>query len=142
MPSTCSALSPNNRAITPLLLVHSWGSLSGERVIPQYSSKRVAPRLKTVPFGALPPDKAFDTNGLLTKLDARGATAGIPPRAVRKHQGACDREAYKWRHLMENVFASTKESRGGATRYDKTDTAMPHTGTRPSLMAPYGTGIM
>ena len=33
MPSTCSALSPNNWAITHLLLVLSWGSLSAEGVI-------------------------------------------------------------------------------------------------------------
>lgn len=27
----------------------------------------------------------------------------------------------KWRHQIENVFASLKESRAAATRYDKTD---------------------
>ncbi len=34
MQATCSALSPNNWAIAHLLLVLSWGSLSGERIIP------------------------------------------------------------------------------------------------------------
>ncbi len=38
MPSTCSVLSPNNWAITHLLLVLSWGSLSAERVIPHIMS--------------------------------------------------------------------------------------------------------
>ncbi len=98
-------------------LVAGWATLIGFGfpLLPgqTYSSKGVAPLLKTVPFGALLADKAFDTNGLLTKLDARGATAGILPRASRKHQRACDREADKGRHLMENVFASTKEYRGG-----------------------------
>ena len=36
MRATCSALSPNNWAITHLLLVLSWGSFSAERIIPQY----------------------------------------------------------------------------------------------------------
>ncbi len=34
MPSTCSVLIPNNGAITHLLLMLSWGHLSGERIIP------------------------------------------------------------------------------------------------------------
>ncbi len=102
-----------------------------------YSSKGVAPLLKTVPFGVLLADKAFDTNGLLTKLDARGATAGIPPRASRKHQRACDREAYKWRHLDGECLCQHQGAPGRATRYDKTDTAMLRTGTRPSLVTPY-----
>ena len=34
MRSTCSVLSPNNWAITHLLLVLSWGSLSAEKIIP------------------------------------------------------------------------------------------------------------
>ena len=38
MRSTCSALSPNNWAITHLLLVLSWVSLSGERIIPHVMS--------------------------------------------------------------------------------------------------------
>ena len=54
-------------------------------------------------------------------LDARGATAVIPPKANRKHQRDYDAEAYKWRHLVENYFAKIKEFRGIATRYDKTD---------------------
>ena len=30
---------------------------------------------------------------------------------------------YRWRHLIENIFAKLKEFRAVATRYDKTDTS-------------------
>ena len=40
-----------------------------------------------------------------------------------------DKEAYQWRHQMENCVARIKAYRGGATRYDKTTAAMPRTGT-------------
>ena len=44
MPSTCSALSPNNWAITHLLLVLSWGSLSAQRVRTHNQKMAVAAR--------------------------------------------------------------------------------------------------
>jgi len=86
-----------------------------------HDMKGVAPLIRNVSFGALLADKAFDTNWLLEDLDARGATAVIPPKANRKHQRGYDADAYKWRHLVENFFAKIKEFRGIATRYDKTD---------------------
>ncbi len=45
----------------------------------------------------------------------------IPPTSNRRHQRADDADVCKWRHLIENHFAKTKEFRGMATRYDKTD---------------------
>jgi transposase len=83
----------------------------------------VAPLIKDVPLGALLADKAFDANWLLAELDRRGATAVIPPKSNRKVQRDYDEEVYKWRHLVENYFAKTKEFRGIATRYDKTDSS-------------------
>ena len=77
-----------------------------------YSSKGVAPLLKTVAFGALLADKAFDTNGLVTKLDARSNSRHPAKGQAANTRGPCNREAYKCRHLIENVFASTKEYRG------------------------------
>lgn len=41
-------------------------------------------------------------------------------KANRKEQRAYDREACTWRHRIENFFASGKEYRGSATRYDNT----------------------
>lgn len=83
--------------------------------------KGVAPLIKGVSFDALLADKAFDADWLLQDLDARGATAVIPPKANRKIQRDFDAEIYKWRHLVENYFAKVKEFRAIATRYDKTD---------------------
>ena len=83
----------------------------------------VPPLIEGVAFGALLGDKAFDVDWLRAELDARGAVAVIPPRAGRKTLIACDREMYRWRHLIENFFAKLKEFRAVATRYDKTDTS-------------------
>jgi transposase len=33
----------------------------------------------------------------------------------------CDQDMYRWRHLIENTFATLKEFRAAATRHDKTD---------------------
>ena len=72
-------------------------------------------------FEAFLADNAFDVDWLLKDLDASGATAVIPPKANRKIQRDYDKEAYKWRHLVENDFTKIKKFRGIATRYDKTD---------------------
>ena len=56
-------------------------------------------------------------------LDARGATAVIPPKASRKGRFDFDCDMYRWRHLIETTFAKLKEFRAVATRYDKTDTS-------------------
>ncbi len=103
-------------------LVDGLGALTGFPLLSgqTHHSKGVIPWITSVPFGALLAGKAFDTDWLLTVLDARGAATGIPP-ASRKHRRAYAKEACKWRPLMENFFARTKEDRGSATRYDKTD---------------------
>ena len=79
--------------------------------------------VEDVSFGALLADKAFDADWLLADLNDRGAAAVIPPKSNRKIQRDFDREAYRWRHLVENYFARIKEFRGIATRYDKTDSS-------------------
>ncbi len=106
-----------------MALVDGLGALIGFPLLSgqTHDSKGVMAWITSVPFGALLAGKAFDTDWLLTALDARGATTGIPPRASRKHRRGYTKEAYKWRPLMENFFARTKEDRGSATRYDKTD---------------------
>ena len=57
-------------------------------------------------------NKAFDADWLLHDLDARGATAVIPPKANRKIQHDYDAEVCKWRHLVANYFAKIKEFKG------------------------------
>ena len=83
----------------------------------------VASLIEGIVFGALLGDKAFDADWLRTELDARGAAAVIPPKASRKAVIPCDQAMYRWRHLIENLFAKLKEFRAVATRYDKTDTS-------------------
>ena len=82
--------------------------------------KGVAPLIEGVDFDALLADKAFDADWLLAELDARGATAIIPPKANRKVTRDYDKHACKWRHLVENFFAKIKEFRAIATRYEMT----------------------
>ena len=79
----------------------------------------VPPLIEGLSFDALLGDRAFDVDWLRAELDARGATAVIPPKSNRKALIDYDRDMYRWRHLVENFFAKLKEFRAIATRYDK-----------------------
>ena len=94
--------------------------LPGQR----HDSVGAAPLLDGLEFGALIADKGFDNDALRQELDARGATAVIPPKANRARQIPCDFAMYRWRHLVENFFCDLKQFRRIATRYDKTDRAL------------------
>ena len=67
-------------------LVDALGNLVKFLLLPgqTHDMKGVAPLIKGVSFDTLLADKAFDTDGLLQDVDARGATAVIPPKANRK----------------------------------------------------------
>jgi transposase len=66
-------------------------------------------------------DKAFDADQRVREpLAEAGKTVVIPPRQTRKAPRAFDKDLYKARHLIENVFAKLKQFRAIATRYDKT----------------------
>ena len=81
------------------------------------------PLITGLDFDALIADKAFDNNTLRASLNERGALAVIPSKANRAGSIPYDKEIYKWRHLVENLFQKIKEFRRIATRYDKTDTS-------------------
>ena len=68
-------------------------------------------------------DKAFDVNWLIQELDKRGAQMVISQMPRRRSPLEIDREAYKWRHLIENFFGKLKEFKRIAMRSDKTDTS-------------------
>jgi transposase len=106
-------------------LVDALGNLVRFVLLPgqRHNSAGVAPLLTDLDFAARLADKAFDSDGLRTELDNRGAVAVIPPKANRVTPIPCDVEIYKWRHLVENFFCKLKEFRRIATRYDKTDTS-------------------
>ncbi len=108
-----------------MALVDALGNLLRFLLLPgqAHDMKGVAPLMKGISFEALLADKAFDADWLLQDIDARGATAVIPPKANRVVQRDYDTEVYKWRHMVENYFAKIKEFRGIATRYDKTESS-------------------
>lgn len=67
--------------------------------------------------------RAFDANWLREALAGRGIEPVIPPKSNRRFPAHFDREVYKWRHLIENLFGKLKQYRDIATRYCKTDTS-------------------
>ena len=76
--------------------------------------------LQDIAFTTLIGDKAFDSDALLHMLADRGAEAVIPPKKNRTLPHTFDRDTYRERHRIENVFGKIKEFRAIATRYDKT----------------------
>jgi transposase len=104
-------------------LVDALGNLAHFRLLPgqRHDSVGAEPLLDGIEIGALIADKGFDNDALRQELDARGATAVIPPKADRVRPIACDFAMYRWRHLVENFFCNLKQFRRIATRYDKTD---------------------
>jgi transposase len=104
-------------------LVDGLGNLVRFQLLPgqRHDSVGAQPLLEGLKIGALIADKGFDNDALRQELDARGATAVIPPKANRAKPISCDFAMYRWRHLVENFFCDLKQFRRIATRYDKTD---------------------
>ena len=65
-------------------------------------------------------DKAYDSDALVTTIEARLAVAVIPPRGNRKQPRDYDRILYKVRNLVERFINRIKHFRRVATRYEKT----------------------
>ena len=68
-------------------------------------------------------DRAYDSNAIRAKLDAKGITPVIPPKANRLEIIVYDKEQYKQRNKVERLFNKLKQFRRVATRYE-TRTAM------------------
>lgn len=64
-------------------------------------------------------DKGYDSDWFRHALTNRGITPCIPPTASRKVQLPYDKQLYRQRHKIENLFARLKDWRRIATRYDK-----------------------
>jgi transposase len=103
--------------------VDALGNLAHFLLLPgqRHDSVGAEPLLDGIEIGALMADKGFDNDALRQELDARGATAVIPPKANRVRPIACDFAMDRWRHLVENFFCDLKQFRRIATRSDKTD---------------------
>ena len=72
-------------------------------------------------FSALPrarellADKGYDSDWFRAALMAQGTTPCIPPRKNRKVQYHYDKDLYRQRHKIENVFGRIKDWRRVAT---------------------------
>ncbi len=70
--------------------------------------------------GILLGDKGYDAHErVIAPLMKAGIEVVIPPKANRTIQRRYDKELYKSRHLIENMFEKIKHYRAIATRYDK-----------------------
>lgn len=83
--------------------------------------RETATLIRSLSGGHLLADRAFDADWLRNALLDRDITPVIPPKSNRKFPADFDKEAYKWRHLIENYFGKLKENRGIAMRSCKTD---------------------
>jgi transposase len=106
-----------------LALTDALGNLVRFVLLPgqRFDTVGVPPLIDGLSFDALIADKAFDSNALITELDARGAKVVISQHPRRTTPLDIDREMYKWRHLIENFFCKPKEFKRVAMRSDKTD---------------------
>jgi transposase len=78
--------------------------------------------IEGLPCGQLLADRAFDAIWFRVALSATKIEAVLPPKSIRLFPAEFDKETYKWRHLIENLFQKIKEYRGIATHSCKTDT--------------------
>jgi transposase len=80
--------------------------------------------LPRITAGTVIADKGYDADERVRGVLAQaGKKAVIPPRKCRKAPapfGEADKELYKQRHKIENLFSRLKDYRGIATRYEKT----------------------
>ncbi|MDR2193635.1 MAG: transposase [Treponema sp.] len=61
-------------------------------------------------------DRGYDVNHVVDTACSRGIKLVIPSKCSRTEQRYYDREQYKERHLIENVFRWLTQWRGIATR--------------------------
>ena len=106
-----------------LALADGLGNLVRFVLLPgqRFDTVGVPPLIDGLSFDALIADSAFDSNAIIADLDARGAKAVIAQHSRRAAPLAIDKEMYKWRHLIENLFCKLKEFKRIAMRADKTD---------------------
>lgn len=108
-----------------LALTDALGNLVRFTLLPghRFDTVGVPQLLEGVAFGALIADTAFDSNWLIANLNKRAAKPVIAQHPRRAKPLAFDKEMYKWRHLIENLFGKLKEFKRVALRADKTDTS-------------------
>lgn len=68
-------------------------------------------------FKTLLADRGYDSDSIREGLAERGRIACIPPKSNRKNPASYDREIYKKRSGIENMFSQLKDWRGIAMRF-------------------------
>lgn len=89
----------------------------------RHDSKPVPELLEGLPAKAILADKAYDydSDKIIQSAQEQGMQVIIPSKVNRKQQRVLDKERYKARHLIENLFQRMKVFRRVATRFDKLD---------------------
>jgi transposase len=64
-------------------------------------------------------DKGYDADAIVQHIEARGATAVIPPKANRKAPRLYNKMLYKQRNRIERCISKLKHFRRLATRFEK-----------------------
>lgn len=106
-----------------MALADAVGNLTDFRLLPgqAHDLRGTGALIDGLTCGQLLADRAFDADWLREALTGAGIEPVIPPKSNRRFPAEFDRETYKWRHLIENLFGRLKEYRGIAMRYCKTD---------------------
>jgi transposase len=65
-------------------------------------------------------DRAFDVDAFRAELANRGCSTIIPSKKDRRNPVKLNREGYRWRHVIENVFSRLKDFVRVTLREDKT----------------------
>lgn len=87
----------------------------------QHDSKPVPDLLKGLTAKALLADKAYDSDKIIQAAQDSDMLVIIPSKANRKNPRTLDKNRYKARHLVENLFQRMKVFRRVASRFDKLD---------------------
>ena len=64
-------------------------------------------------------DKGYDSDWFRAALRAQGTVPCIPPRKNRKVQYHYDKDLYRQRHKIENMFGKLEDWRRIHTQYDR-----------------------
>lgn len=106
-----------------MALADAVGNLTDFRLLPgqAHDLRGTGALIDGLTCGQLLTDRAFDADWLREALTGAGIEPVIPPKSNRRFPAEFDRETYKWRHLIENLFGRLKEYRGIAMRCCKTD---------------------
>ena len=64
-------------------------------------------------------DKGYDSNAVRHKIEGKGATPNIPPKANRRWKCCFSPYLYRHRNAIERMFGRLKDFRRIATRYDR-----------------------